>query len=119
MTMLRYLERSAHNDAERFIYRHVLQHKARHMTYALEHLQYAIAHQEDMALIMQQLLFIGDRIFARELKDVVLREALAIQRAARRGGDRLDQWQYAAVHGIIFALVTVILVVLLGRLGLA
>jgi hypothetical protein len=41
------------------------------------------------------------------------------QRAARRGGDRLDQWQYAAVHGIVFALVTVILVVLLGRLGLA
>jgi hypothetical protein len=55
-----------------------MQDKARHMTYALEHLQYSIAHQEDMALIMQQLLFIGDRIFARELKDNVLREALAI-----------------------------------------
>ena len=78
MTMLRYLERSAYNDAERCIYRHVMQDKARQMTYALEHLQYSIAHQEDMALIMQQLLFIGDRIFARELKDNVLREALAI-----------------------------------------
>lgn len=41
------------------------------------------------------------------------------QRAARRGGDRLDQWQYAAVHGIVFALAAVILVVLLGRLGVA
>jgi hypothetical protein len=48
------------------------------MTYALEHLQFACAHQEDMSLILQQLLFIGDRIFARELKDHVLREALAV-----------------------------------------
>ncbi|MDH3644245.1 MAG: hypothetical protein OES38_19220 [Gammaproteobacteria bacterium] len=78
MTMLRYLERAACNDAERYLYRHVMQDKARHMTYCLEHLQYAIAHEDDMALIMQQLLFIGDRIFARELKDNVLREALAI-----------------------------------------
>ena len=78
MTMLRYLERAAYNDAERFLYRHALQDKARHLTYGLEHLQYAIAHQEDMALIMQQLMFIGDRIFAREMRDNVLREALAV-----------------------------------------
>jgi hypothetical protein len=78
MTMLRYLEKHACNEAEAKLYRFAMQDKARHMTYGLEHLQYSIAHQEDMALIMQQLLFIGDRIFARELKDHVLREALAI-----------------------------------------
>jgi hypothetical protein len=78
MTMLRYLERHATNPAERFLCQRVLQDKARHLTYGIEHLQYAIAHQDDMALILQQLLFIGDRIFARELKDKVLREALAI-----------------------------------------
>jgi hypothetical protein len=78
MTMLRYLERLATNPAERVLCQRVLQDKARHLTYGIEHLQYAIAHQDDMALILQQLLFIGDRIFARELKDKVLREALAI-----------------------------------------
>jgi phosphate/sulfate permease len=41
------------------------------------------------------------------------------QRAARRGGDRLDQLQYAAVHGIAFTLAAVILIVLFGRLGVA
>ncbi|MFU8813909.1 MAG: hypothetical protein ACNA7W_01095 [Pseudomonadales bacterium] len=78
MTMLRYLERAACNDAERSLYSHAMEDKARHLTYALEHLQYAIAHQDDMKLILQQLLLIGHGIFARELKDNVLREALAV-----------------------------------------
>ncbi len=78
VTMLRYLERAAQNEAERCLYAHALEDKARHLTYGLEHLQYAIAHQQDMRLIMAQLLFIGHRVFARELKDDVLREALAI-----------------------------------------
>jgi hypothetical protein len=78
LTLLRYLERAACNDAERALYRHALEDKARHLTYALEHLQYAVARQQDMRLIIQQLLLIGHSIFARELKDHVLREALAI-----------------------------------------
>lgn len=78
LTMLRYLERVAHNEAERSLYGHALEDKARHLTYALDHLRYAIAHQQDMRLIMGQLLLIGHGIFARELKDNVLREALAI-----------------------------------------
>jgi phosphate/sulfate permease len=40
-------------------------------------------------------------------------------RAARRGGDRLDRLQYAAVYGIVFTLAAVILIVLFGRLGMA
>jgi hypothetical protein len=78
MTLLRYLERAACNDAERSLYGHALEDKARHQTYALEHLRYAVAHQSDMRLILQQLLLIGHAIFARELKDNVLREALAV-----------------------------------------
>ena len=40
------------------------------------------------------------------------------RRAVRRGGDRLDRLQYAAVHGIAFTLAALALTVLAGRLGL-
>ncbi len=78
VTMLRYLERAACNEAERRLYAYALEDKARHLTYGLEHLQYAIAHHQDMRLIMARLLLIGHGVFSRELKDNVLREALAI-----------------------------------------
>ena len=78
MTMLRWLERFAHNDAERFIYGHVIADKARHLAYGLEHLKYSVAHVEDQARVLATVLFIGDRIFSRDLRDPVLREALAI-----------------------------------------
>jgi len=77
-TMYRYLERYAHNDAERTIFAHCLEDKARHLTYAIDHLRYAINHQDDQNLILQQLCMIGERVLVRELKDGVLREALAI-----------------------------------------
>lgn len=44
--------------------------------------------------------------------------AFGWQRAARRGGDRLDRLQYGAVHGILFVLVTLIASVIAGRAGL-
>ena len=47
MTLYRYLGRYAHNDAERFIYGHALADKARQMTYALDHIRFAIAHLDD------------------------------------------------------------------------
>jgi hypothetical protein len=78
VVMLRYLEAHACNDAERAIYAASLEAKGRHMTYALEHLQYSIAHTDGRREVMQTLLFIGERVWARELKDHVLREALAI-----------------------------------------
>ena len=40
------------------------------------------------------------------------------RRRGHRGGDRLDQLQYAAVHGILFALVTLVATILAQRLGL-
>jgi hypothetical protein len=77
-TMLRYLERGAHNDAERVIYANCIEDKARHLTYGIDHLWYAINHQSDQKLIISQLCIIGERVLVRELKDPVLREALAI-----------------------------------------
>jgi hypothetical protein len=40
------------------------------------------------------------------------------RRAVARGGDRLDKLQYAAVHGILFTLVTLILTIGAERFGL-
>jgi hypothetical protein len=40
------------------------------------------------------------------------------QKAARRGGDRRDQWQYGTAHGLAFLLVSVALTVLAARLGI-
>jgi hypothetical protein len=42
---------------------------------------------------------------------------LGWRRAVARGGDRLDQLQYAAVHGIVFVLAVLIATVLAGSLG--
>ena len=78
MTLYRYLERYAHNDAERFIYGHALADKARHVTYGLEHLKFAIAHVEDQRQVMTTLLTIGDVGLARDFADPALKEALAI-----------------------------------------
>jgi len=39
-------------------------------------------------------------------------------RAGSRGGDRLDRLQYAAVHGILFTLLALVLSLLAQRLGL-
>ena len=78
MTILRHGLLFAHNDAERTIFAHAIQDKARHLTYALDHLRYAITHEEDQALILQTVLIIGEGIYAKELRDPVLRETLAI-----------------------------------------
>ncbi|MBP7000540.1 hypothetical protein [Amaricoccus sp.] len=48
---------------------------------------------------------------------IVLGALLGWRRAAVRGGDRLDQLQYAAVHAIALGLATTIALVVLGQLG--
>jgi prolipoprotein diacylglyceryltransferase len=48
----------------------------------------------------------------------VLGAALGWHRARRRGGDRLDQAQYAAAHGILFVLVALTASIVGARLGL-
>ena len=78
MTLYRYLERYAHNEAERFIYSYALADKARQMTYGIEHLKFSIAHVEHQRQVVATLLAIGDAGFSRDLADPVLKEALAI-----------------------------------------
>lgn len=48
----------------------------------------------------------------------VLGALVGWRRATTRGGDRLDHWQYAAVHGIALTLAAVALTVLAGLLGI-
>ncbi|HRW17015.1 MAG: hypothetical protein KDJ78_12600 [Rhodobacteraceae bacterium] len=43
---------------------------------------------------------------------------LGWQRATRRGGDRLDKWQYGIAHGIAFTLLALALTILARRVGL-
>jgi hypothetical protein len=47
----------------------------------------------------------------------ILGALLGWRRAVARGGDRLDQLQYAAAHGILFVLVVLAATVLGGLLG--
>ena len=93
LTLYRYLARYAHNDAERFIYGRALADKARHVTYALDHLKYAIAHLDDQRQVVGTLLAFGEGGLTRDLRDPVLGEALAVifaggvARASDRGMD--------------------------------
>ncbi|HVL20915.1 MAG TPA: hypothetical protein VM422_08060 [Amaricoccus sp.] len=48
----------------------------------------------------------------------LLGAAFGAFRASRRGGDRLDQLQYAAAHGILFVLIALTVSVLGAALGL-
>lgn len=48
----------------------------------------------------------------------LLGAAFGAMRAARRGGDRLDQLQYAAAHGILFVLLALTVSVLGTTFGL-
>lgn len=48
----------------------------------------------------------------------LLGAAFGALRAARRGGDRLDQLQYAAAHGILFVLIALTVIVVGSNLGL-
>ena len=93
LTLYRYLLRHAHNDAERVIYSYALADKARHVSYGLDHLKYAIAHVDDQRQVVGTLIAIGEGGLARDFRDPVLGEALAVifaggvENAAGRGMD--------------------------------
>jgi len=96
MTIYRYGEMYAHNEAERVLFSRCMQDKARHIAYGLEHLKYAITHHDEKALAFHRLLNIGERVFARELREPALLEPLAIImgggiEGARVGMQRVDQ----------------------------
>ena len=78
LTVYRHGRAFAHNEAERVMFTKCTEDKARHLAYGLEHLKYAIARQQDQAMILEQVLAIGEHVLLRELKDPVMRECLAI-----------------------------------------
>lgn len=92
-TLYRHGMAFAYNDAERAIFAHCLEDKSRHVHYGLEHLKYAIHHQEDQGLILEQVLAIGERFLMREMQDPVLREALAIVFGGGIEGAKTDGMQ--------------------------
>ncbi len=78
MQLLRNLLVSAHDDAERHIWAHMIEDHARHLTYGYDHLKYAVTHQQGEASVLQTLLTIGEAMMGAELRDGVLRSAMAI-----------------------------------------
>ncbi len=78
LSIYRHGERFANNAAERTLFGMAMQDKARHIAYALEHLRYAVARQNDKKLVFTQLLNIGERVLARELQESAIIEPLAI-----------------------------------------
>lgn len=76
--MIRYLTRHSYNAVERSIYSYVTQDLARLLTYGLEHLKYALAHEPGKLGSIVSTIAIGIRMLNRDLRDHVLREALAI-----------------------------------------
>ena len=77
-TLCEYLHRHAYSQAERVIYSYVIQDVARLVTYCVEHLNYAMAHDDEKRSSIITMIAIGIGMFARDLRDPVLREALAI-----------------------------------------
>ncbi len=78
MQLLRHMLTSAHNDAESYIWGHMIQDHARHLTYGYDHLKYAVTHHDGAAAVMRTLLSIGEAMMGSELNDAVLRSAMAI-----------------------------------------
>ena len=74
----RFLLAHAHNVAEREIFANCLADQARHMTYALDHLKYAINRHDDQRAILHILLPLGERTLGREILEPVQRSALAV-----------------------------------------
>ena len=77
-TIYRYGSILANNDAEKAIFEKSVQDKARHLSYGLEHLRYAITRQDDKDLVFNNLLGIGERLVARECKEPIVLEPLAV-----------------------------------------
>jgi len=76
--LIKGLHNSAHSEAERFIYKQMLQDHARHLTYGYDHLKYAVTHKDGQTQIMATLLAVGEGIMARELDTSLIRPAMAI-----------------------------------------
>ena len=97
--LYRYGELFAHNPAEKVLFARCLQDKARHLAYGLAHLRYATSHNPDKIIVFGRLMNIAERVFERELKDPVLREALAIIFGGGIEGAQSGMRQYERMMG--------------------
>ena len=77
-TIYRYGSILANNDAEKAIFEKSVQDKARHLSYGIEHLRYAMTRQDDKNLVFNSLLGIGERLVARECREPIVLEPLAV-----------------------------------------
>ena len=77
-TIYRYGSILANNDAEKAIFEKSVQDKARHLSYGIEHLRYAMTRQDDKNLGFNSLLGIGERLVARECREPIVLEPLAV-----------------------------------------
>ncbi len=81
MTLAQYAfgEGYAKNDAEKYIFVHALQDKARHVGYAISHLKYVMMHRADRRDEIQRYLDKGEGMMLQDdKKDPATREAFAI-----------------------------------------
>ncbi len=77
-TMCEYLFRHSYNDAERALYSYVIQDVSRLIAYGVDHLRYCMARDDEKTSTIATMIAIGLGLMARDLRDPVLREALAI-----------------------------------------
>jgi len=77
-TIYRYGSILANNDAEKAIFEKSVQDKARHLSYGIEHLRYAMTRQDDKNLVFSSLLGIGERLVSRECREPIVLEPLAV-----------------------------------------
>ncbi|PKB82827.1 MAG: hypothetical protein BZY88_03535 [SAR202 cluster bacterium Io17-Chloro-G9] len=79
LLLCRYGEAYAHNPAEKYMFRRCMEDKARHIAYGMSHLKYACDEKgEDYALGLSRVMRGSEGDLAREMKDPVLWEAMAI-----------------------------------------
>ena len=79
LILCRYGEAYAHNPAEKYMFRRCMEDKARHIAYGMAHVKYACDEKgEDYALGLSKVMRGAEGDQAREMKDPVLWEALAI-----------------------------------------
>ena len=79
LLLCRYGEAYAHNPAEKYIFRRCMEDKSRHIAYGMAHIKYACDEKDaDFALGLSRVMRGAEGDQAREMKDPVLWEALAI-----------------------------------------
>jgi len=79
LVLCRYGEAYAHNPAEKYMFRRSMEDKARHLAYGMAHVKYACDEKgEDYALGLSRVMRGAEGDQAKEMRDPVLWEALAI-----------------------------------------